>query len=65
MRGDGLLTGYVEDIIKRCAERDTLLERMSALEAQVGELQARNEELEKMLSVTAITSHPTPHNARQ
>ena len=40
-----------EDIIKRCAERDNLLERMSELEATVAELNTRNEELEKMLCV--------------
>ena len=38
-----------EDIIKRCAERDNLLERMSELEATVAEMNTRNEELEKML----------------
>ena len=38
-----------EDIIKRCAERDTLLERISVLETSVAELNTRNEELEKML----------------
>ena len=41
-----------EDIIKRCAERDNLLERMSELEATVAEMNTRNEELEKMLCAT-------------